>query len=88
MTSALPGIRTRLGSGEPLRIQFLDPFDFKVELLDQQRGGTANIFNLDCDGDQIARSVHFLVRLQLQLRRFNISAAANGGGCGRIEAEE
>ena len=88
ITSALPRIRNRLRSGEPLRIQFFDPFDFKVELLDQKRPGAADICNLDIDGDQIAGSVDFLVRFQLQLRRLHIRVGAEGGVGGGIEAEE
>lgn len=84
-TSPLLRIRTRLRSVEPLGIQFLDPFNFKGKLFDQKRPWTGSVFYLNSDGDHITGSVHFPVRFQLQLRRIDISAAADGG---RFEPKE
>lgn len=46
------------------------------------------VFNLDSDGDEIARSVDFSVGFQFELRRIKMCAAAGGGGGRGGEAKE
>nr|GMD81838.1 hypothetical protein Iba_chr13fCG2260 [Ipomoea batatas] len=46
-TPALLRVRRGFGSGEPLSIQFLDPFDFKREPLDQKRAGRSRVADFD-----------------------------------------